>query len=168
MKGFQSVDPKEITENWFQAFSKETPLLTAGTKEKFNTMTIGWGTVGYIWSKPIAEVLVRPSRYTYEFVEQEDYFTISFFGKDYRKEMGLCGSKSGRDIDKVAETGFTPIVENNKIAFEEARMVLVCKKIYQHNLDKNTFRDENSSTTFYADGDWHVVYYGEIVEAYIK
>ena len=129
---------ESIQTNPFEKFSKEWALVTAGTKEKFNSMTIGWGTMGTLWSTPVVTVFVKPIRYTWQFLEKSDYFTVSFYDPKYKKALGIMGSKSGRDCDKVKEAGLTPKFLENGITFEEAKETYVCKKIYfeQFNREK--------------------------------
>ena len=104
----KKLEVKDLKENFFEAIGKEWMLVTAGTKEKFNTMTASWGGIGWLWNKPVAFVFIRPERYTYEFVEKNDYLTLSFLGEENKKIHAVCGSKSGRNIDKVKETGLKP------------------------------------------------------------
>ena len=168
MKEFRSLDAMDLTENWFQSFYKETPLLTAGNKDSLNTMTIGWGLCGIMWSKPVALVAVRQERYTHEFMEKNDYFTISFFDSDYQAELLLCGTKSGRDIDKIKETGLHPIYHDDYTYFAEARLVLVCKKIYKTNFLEEGFVDTDIIEKRYPDYSFHSEYYGEIIQVLSK
>ena len=100
---------------------KEWALLTAGKKDKFNTMTISWGGLGTIWNKPVATIYVRPNRYTYQFIEDNEYFTISFYNEGYRRDLGILGSKSGRSLDKISLTNLTPKFLSNGISFNEAK-----------------------------------------------
>ena len=106
MKKFKEIKPEELEFNPFRLIGKDWMLITAGTEEKFNTMTASWGSVGILWNKPAVTIYVRPTRYTYEFVEKYDEFTISFFSEEYRSALNFCGSKSGRDYDKALETHF--------------------------------------------------------------
>ena len=129
----------KIVINPFEKFYKQWALVTAGTKEKFNSMTIGWGTMGTLWSTPVVTIFIKPVRYTWEFVEKSDYFTVSFFENKYKKALGIMGSKSGRDCDKVKLSGLTPKFLENGITYEEATETFVCKKIYCHQMDKDKF-----------------------------
>lgn len=106
---FQEIDIREIKENAIRLIRDEWALITAGDQKKWNTMTVSWGGIGELWGKDVAMIFIRPQRYTYEFIEREDYFTMSFFEKEYKKALSLCGSKSGRDIDKAKEAGLTPL-----------------------------------------------------------
>ena len=105
----KEISIRELNGNFVKMLSEDWALLTAGKDDRFNTMTVSWGGVGELWNKDVAFLFVRPQRYTYQFIENNDYFTLSFFGGEYKKELGICGSKSGRDIDKTEATGFTPI-----------------------------------------------------------
>ena len=105
----KKLEVKDLKDNFFEAIGKEWMLITAGTKEKFNTMTASWGGIGWLWNKPVAFVFVRPERYTYEFIEKSDYLTLSFLGEENKKIHAVCGSKSGRNTDKVKETGLKPV-----------------------------------------------------------
>ena len=101
------IDPKAIDQNVFSLIGEKWMLITAGTAERCNTMTASWGGLGVIWGAPAATCYIRPQRYTKEFVDREEYFTLAFFGEEYRDALALCGSKSGREVDKVKECGFT-------------------------------------------------------------
>ena len=145
------------------ALDKEWALLTCGEKEKFNTMTISWGGLGTLWHKPVVTVYVRPTRYTYEFMENNQYFTISFYNDEYKKDLGVLGSKSGRDIDKISLTKLTPEILDNAISFQEAKLTIVCKKIYFQDLDiKNIPQDEINK--FYKTESVHRMYIGEVID----
>ena len=150
------------------AIDQEWAVLTAGEKEKFNAMTISWGGLGTIWNKPVVTVYVKPIRYTYEFMESNEYFTISFYNEEYRKDLGILGSKSGRDLDKVALTNLTPEFLENAISFKEAKLTIVCKKIYFQDLDIKNI-DINSIPQseidrFYKTEPAHRMYIGEVID----
>ena len=112
----------------FRVFDKQWALVTAGSLDDYNTMTISWGGLGTLWSRPVATVYVKPIRYTYQFLEKNEYFTVSFFPEEYKKDLGILGSKSGRDGDKVALTGLTPKAVEHGVGFEQASATLICKK----------------------------------------
>ena len=153
----------EFTTDIFQQFDKKWALLTAGTQDKFNTMTISWGGLGTIWNKPVATVYVRLSRYTHEFMDDNEFFTVSFYPEAYRKELGVLGSKSGRDIDKMKESGLTARVLENGVTFEEAEVTLVCRKLFKQTLLPENM-PEDIAKTMYGDGDLHDMYIGEVVD----
>lgn len=144
-------------------------LLTAGDLNKFNTMTIGWATTGVIWGKDVVIVYVRPSRYTYEFMEENELFTVSFYDEKYKKEIGYLGVKSGRDTNKVADCNFHPIDFNGSTTFEEANLSILCKKLYYQDLDDKMI-PEDIKKRYYQnkkDGnyeDFHRIYIGEIID----
>ena len=142
---------------------KEWALLTCGKKEKFNMMTISWGGLGTLWHKPIATIYVRPNRYTNEFIENNDYFTLSFYDEEYKKDLGFLGSKSGRDIDKISYTNLTPEFIDNGITFKEANLTIVCKKIYFQDLDKKNI-PKTEIDRFYNNEPVHRMYTGEVID----
>ncbi len=154
----------------FQCFQKRTPLLTAGDDRVCNTMTIGWGQLGTLWNLPVCTVYVRPERYTYQFMEAQDYFTVSFLPEDRRDALRLCGSKSGRDLDKIGACGLTVCRgAGNAPFFGEAELVLVCKKLFAQDLTPESVRDARVDRSYSpAMGGWHRMYTGEVVEVYAR
>lgn len=163
MPKFVELDPLELQDNMFRRIGREWMLITAGKPEKFNTMTASWGGVGVLWNTNVTFSFVRPSRYTYTFMEQEKYYTLSFFGADCRRALQFCGSKSGRDVDKIAETGLTPVFDAPAPYFAEAELVLVCRKLYTQDLDTERLLDPALMAN-YKDGDVHRMYVGEITK----
>ena len=147
----------------FSQFDKKWALLTAGNKDSFNTMTISWGGMGTLWGKPVATTYVRSSRYTHEFMDKEDYFTISFYPEDYKKILGVMGSQSGRDIDKMNYEGLTAKEVNGAITFEEAEITLVCKKLFKQELNLENIPQEFVEAFYIGDAP-HDMYIGEVVE----
>lgn len=141
-------------------------LLTSGdyAAGKYNAMTVSWGALGCMWNKPFAQVVVRPQRYTFEFIEAYPTFTLSAFPRSYRKALNLLGSKSGRDSDKLREAGLTPEPAAHVAAptFAEAELVLECRKLYWHDYDPTHFIDPGIDRN-YPNKDYHRVYYGEIL-----
>ena len=127
----EKIDPAWITENIISLIGREWMLVTAGDASRFNTMTASWGGVGYLWNKPVVFVFVRPERYTFEFIERCDCFTLSFLCEEYREAYKVCGSRSGRDTDKVKEAGLVPFVTPlGNVTFEQSRLTLECRKLY--------------------------------------
>jgi flavin reductase (DIM6/NTAB) family NADH-FMN oxidoreductase RutF len=145
-------------------------LVTAGNSEKFNTMTANWGGAGYLWNRPVVFIFVRPERYTYGFIENSDGFTLSFFDEKYHDALNLCGSKSGRDCNKVAEAGLTPFfTEAGNPAFTEAGLVIECRKLYASRLTKDAFIDSEPLKTHYSTGgNLHKLYSAEIVRVWTR
>ena len=147
----------------FSQFDKKWALLSAGTKENHNSMTISWGGLGTIWNKPVATVYVRPVRYTYEFMNENDYFTVSFYSEDYKKALGVMGSKSGRDTDKDAEAGLTAKEAGNSVTYEEAEVTLLCKKIYYQDMEEDKI-PADVLEKLYSEEPVHRLYIGEVVD----
>lgn len=165
----QKINPKEIDENVIRLIGDEWMLVAAGDREKFNMMTASWGSMGFLWNKPVVMVFVRPQRYTYEFTEKGDMLTLSFFGEQYRRALNVCGSVSGRDTDKVKESGLTPyFTEAGNPAFEEASLVLECRKLYVDFLKGEAFVDSKIVDAQYRQKDFHKMYVVEIVNAWVK
>lgn len=162
---FKEISPKEISDNLIKAISDEWMLITAGDREGYNMMTASWGFAGEMWGSDSVIAMIRPQRYTMKFVEESDYFTLSFYG-DKREIHKVCGSKSGRDVDKTAETGLTPIFSDNTVYFEEARLVLICKKQYLDTLREECFIDKEPLRWY--DGDFHNMIIGKIEKVLIK
>lgn len=162
----KNVTPDELNLNVFKTFSKDWMLLTAGDFEEkqFNTMTIAWGSFGTMWNKPFAMVVVRPGRFTYEFMEEYNSFSLCAFPEEYKKSLNLCGTISGRDSDKIKMAQLTPqaSLKITAPAFEEANLVLECKKMYYQNFDNKNFIDP-SIEKLYPEKDYHRVYFGELV-----
>lgn len=148
--------------NIFKKFNKDWALLTVGDKNKYNTMTISWGTLGTLWHKEVVIVFVRKSRYTHELIDNNEYFTVSFYSDEYRKDLGLLGSVSGRDKDKVSLTKLTPKFLDNTTTFKEAKETLVCKKLYSQDMDINSIPGDIKDK-LYSDSDIHTIYIGEVV-----
>ena len=165
---FRSIDPKSLTDSVFSLIGDKWMLITAGKEDACNTMTASWGGLGVIWGVPAATCYIRPQRYTKEFVDREEYFTLTFFGEEWRKALALCGSKSGRDIDKVKECGFTvKTAACGAPYFEEAELVLVCRKRFAQDMDPACIADEVKEK-WYPEKDYHAMYIGEIVEVLSK
>jgi len=164
----KKVNPEEITDNVFKLVGKDWMLITAGTKAKFNTMTASWGGLGILWGKKICFCTIRPQRYTYEFVESSDTFTLSFFDDKYRSALNICGIQSGRDTNKIADAGITPIELSAKaVSFDEARLVIECKKLYYQDINPDNFLDPDIDKN-YPNKDYHRMYIGEIVNCYLR
>jgi flavin reductase (DIM6/NTAB) family NADH-FMN oxidoreductase RutF len=167
-KIFTATDLDKLNENVFSLIDKDWMLITAGVKNSFNTMTASWGGLGILWNRPVAFSFVRPTRHTYGFMEKNDGYTLSFYSQEYRKALELCGSKSGRDIDKVKEAGLTPLTgQTGAIYFEQARLVLECRKIYFQDIEPQKFLDTEIIKN-YPLKDYHRMYVGEIVNCLIK
>lgn len=163
---FYEIDPKDIKGNAVKMISDEWMLITAGDRNGYNMMTASWGFVGEMWNKDCAIAAIRPQRYTMDFVEKSDLFTLSFYG-DRKDIHAVCGKLSGRDVNKTELCGLTPIFSDNSVYFEEARLVLVCKKRYCRQLSADSFT-QGDAVEIYPNDDRHNMIIGEIVKAYEK
>lgn len=165
---FKEIEPASLNENVFKMIGDEWFLITAGNKESFNTMTANWGGMGFLWNINVCFIFVRPSRYTYVFTETSDFFTLSFFGEEYREALDYCGANSGRDVDKVKEYSFNPVeVIPGAISFKEASLVLTCRKLYYDDIKPENFIEKKLDKN-YTQKDYHRMYIGEIVKAYVN
>ena len=164
----REIRAEELKLNPFTKIGSEWMLITAGDEEKHNTMTAAWGGLGFLWKKNVAIAYIRPQRYTREFVDANDKFTLSFFGDSHRDALTLLGRKSGRDGDKIAESGLTAIPVDATTAFAEAELVLVCKKLYRQEMDPACFLDKSLDAQCYAEHDYHIMYVGEIEKVLVK
>ena len=166
---FKKIDISELSFNPFKKIGKEWMLLTGGSIDNFNTMTASWGQLGVIWNKNVLTCYIRPNRYTYDFVERSECFTASFFGEEFRKALSFCGSHSGRDCDKMAETGLVPVELDGCTGFEQADMVMVCRKLYSYDLKEEGFlTDDGFPEKFFGTDPYHRAYIAEIVGVYVK
>ena len=164
---FQKIDPKALDFNPFSAIGDRWMLITAGTPDHCNTMTASWGGVGILWGVPMATCYVRPQRYTNQFMKEGEYFTLSFFDEKYRPQLNLCGTKSGRDVDKVKECGFTvAAAAGGAPYFEQAELVLVCRKRMEMPMDPAAVPEDVKEKSYHDD--FHDIYWGEIVEVLKK
>lgn len=166
---FVKIDPKDMDGNVFQRIGEQWMLITAGNKDACNTMTASWGGLGVLWGLPVATAYIRPQRYTKGFVDREKYFSLSFYGEEYRKELALCGRESGRDIDKVKECNFTTEYGlGDTPYFAQAELVLICEKLYADELKPENFIVQEHNERCYPEKDWHTFYIGRIVEVLKK
>ena len=165
---FKKIELSEWNGNPFNAIGKDWFLLTAGTQETgFNFMTASWGQMGILWNQPSVTCYVRKSRYTYDFMEKQDTFTLAFFPESNRDALKFCGANSGRDFDKIKETGLHPVNLEGGVGFEEAKLVLVCKKQFAADMDTNAL-PQNIADAFYSKDAAHKMYIGAILAAYVQ
>ena len=163
----KEITPTEIKENLIDLIKNQWFLVTAGNAQACNTMTASWGFVGNIWNRPVAVTLVRPQRYTYEFMEKENTFSLCFFDNAYKEVLTMCGTQSGRDIDKIEASGLTLNYSQAAPYFEEAKLVLICRKIAVSDIDPTQFLDEAIDKN-YPLKDYHRSYTGEILKVLEK
>ena len=152
----------EFNTEIFGLFKKRWGLVTVGDEKKFNTMTVSWGGLGTIWGKPVATVYVRTSRYTHEFMDNYEYFTVSFYPEDKKKILGVLGSKSGRDIDKMHDSGLTPVKAGESMTFKEAEATIVCKKLFKQRMELSNI-PQDIIEQYYSTDAPHDMYIGEVV-----
>lgn len=162
------IDIKSLQENAVSMFDDKWCLITAGNKDSYNTMTASWGAMGELWNKDVCFIFIRPQRYTLEFTEREELFTLSFFGEEYKKALAFCGRNSGRDCDKAKETGLTPMEIDGSMSFEESETVIVCKKLFYQDIDPQGFVDKTIDGVCYPEKDYHRMYVGEVIGCYKK
>ena len=159
---FKNISPYDLTQNPFQLIGKDWMLITAKNGDKINTMTASWGGVGILWNKPVAFVFVRPTRYTFEFIENCDTFSLNFLPSEFKKELSYCGTVSGRDEDKIKKCGFTVSEEIATPYFEESDTVFICRKHYADMLSCEGFIKPEMDAECYADKNYHKLYIVEI------
>ena len=147
----------------FEFFDKQWALLTAGDADKFNTMTISWGGLGTLWNKPVATVYVRTSRLTHDYMDDNEYFTVSFFSESYKKTLSVLGSKSGREMDKMHVDGLTAVPAGESVTFKEAEITLVCRKLFKQSVDVDKM-PADVVDRFYNGIAPHDMYIGEVVD----
>ncbi len=172
-----SINPEQFNSNLFELFSQQWFLLTAGdfVSGEVNTMTVSWGLLGYLWNRPVATVVVRPQRWTMKFIEKYDSFTLSAFPETMRGALELCGSKSGRGTNKIADAGLT-MIESEHIdapGFAEAELIIECRKLYTGELTPKGFSNKNIPKEIYEQDDFHKIFIGGIehisaIEKYVN
>ena len=162
----RKVEYGSLSLNPFDILNKEWMLLSAGNETDFNTMTISWGALGYIWGAPAATVYVRKSRYTHEFIEKNEVFSLTVLKEGYSEQLNRLGSKSGREIDKMLDTGLNPVFIDGCPTFEQAKLVFICKKKFTNEIFEQGFVYEETLDKFYKGRDMHTMYIGEIIACY--
>lgn len=168
MNQFQKITPDQITQNTFKLIGSDWMLVTAKNEDKVNTMTASWGGLGVMWGKKVAFVVIRPGRYTKEFVDAADTLSLTFFESDFKKKLSYLGSVSGRDENKIKKAGLTVALEENTPYFEEGKLVLICKKLFVQTYEPSSFLDDNLLTQWYPEKDYHTLYIVEITDILTK
>ena len=163
---YKTVDPRSIKDNLIKCFAEEWALITAGNREDYNMMTASWGFAGEMWGNDSIAVVVRPQRYTMDYIEKSDYFTVSFYG-DNKAIHKVCGSKTGREINKTKEANLTPVANEKYVYFKEARMVLVVKKQFVQQISEDAFIDKTVIDKWYPEKDYHNMIIGKIEKVLI-
>ena len=155
--------PAEMAGNPFSMIGDEWMLITAGDETRCNTMTASWGGLGVLWNKPVSFIFVRPQRYTRSFIEAQEKYTLSFFDPEWKKQLGYLGRVSGRDENKIENAGLTVAFSDGAPCFEQARLVLVCRKLYRQDLEQACFVDSKTDRDSYPEQDYHRLYVGEVL-----
>lgn len=167
----KEINYKEMSFNPFNLIGGEWMLISAGNAQSgCNTMTASWGHLGCLWGNndPTAVVYIRPSRYTKEFVDKEPFFTLCVMEKSFKKQMAYLGSVSGRDEDKISKAGLTPVYADGTVYFEQAKLVLICRKMYQSELQESGFIYKETIDACYPQRDFHTMYVGKIEKILIR
>ena len=167
-KLFKEIKPEQLTENPFKRFNKDWTLITAKKDDKVNTMTASWGGVGIMWNKNVAFIVIRPQRYTKEFVDASETFSLSFYDDEYKKKLSYLGTVSGRYEDKIKNVDFTIAQDNNTPFFTEANTVLICKKLLSTPFTEQDFIDKSLIDKNYPSKDFHTLYIAEIEKVLVK
>lgn len=158
------VHVKQINDNMFKLLDDDWMLISAGNKTEFNTMTASWGAFGMLWNKPVAICFIRPQRYTFDIMNNSGFFTLSFFSSEYQNVLNFLGNTSGRTINKIEESQLTPaFTKNESVYFTESRLVLECRKIYEHQINGDNFLLPGFKDEIYPTGDFHKMFVGEII-----
>lgn len=167
----KEINYKEMKFNPFNLIGDEWMLVTAGDEQSgCNTMTASWGHLGCLWghNDPTAVIYLRPSRYTKQFVDEEPYFTLCVMDKSFKKQMAYLGSVSGRDEDKIAKAGLTPVYADGGVYFKEAKLVLLCKKLFAQELQEDSFLSQDVIDKNYPQRDFHTMYVGKIEKVMVR
>lgn len=167
----KEINYKEMQFNPFNLIGNDWMLVTAGNQQSgCNTMTISWGHLGCLWghNDPTAVIYIRQSRFTKQFVDAEPFFTLSVMDSSFKKQMAYLGSASGRNEDKIAKSGLTPVYADNAVYFEEAKLVLICKKLYQSELQESGFLYQDTIDANYPQRDFHTMYVGKIEKVLVR
>lgn len=165
---FHEISAEELSLNPFTLLSKDWMLVTAGDAQSRNTMTASWGGLGELWGKHVSTVYIRPQRYTLEFIERQEYYSLCFFDATHREALNLCGTKSGKDCDKEKEAGLTAVCSDLAPYYEEAQLVFLCRKMYRQDMTADSFLDKAALDRWYPEKDLHRIFVGEIVKTLKK
>ena len=165
---FKEVKAEELELNPFEKIGSEWLLITAGDGEKSNTMTASWGAMGVMWGKNAVTVYIRPQRYTKEFVDREELFTISVLPESLRKALNYCGTVSGKGINKIKEAGLTPYPVEGTVGIQEADLIMVCRKMYHEVIKPECFDVKENDEKWYPERDYHMMYIAEVVKVLVK
>ena len=165
---FKEIKATEIKENGIDLLANQWGLVTAGTEAGYNTMTVSWGAIGELWGKDAVACFIRPQRHTMSFIEENETFSLSFLKDSHRDILDFCGTHSGRDCDKAAETGLVPVFSDGTTYFEQAKLVIICKKMAVSEITPDSFLDSEIDEKFYPDKDYHKVFVASIEKVLVN
>ncbi|MFW5648301.1 MAG: flavin reductase [Candidatus Alkaliphilus sp. MAG34] len=168
MSKFIEVKPEEFNGNPFKLIGRDGMLITAARDGKVNTMTAGWGGFGVMWGRNVAYAVIRPQRYTKEFVDSSDTFSLTFFGSDKKEMLNYLGTTSGRDEDKIKKSNLTVIYDDATPYFEEATVAVLCKKLFTQDYKPESFIEKGIIDRWYPASDFHTLYIAEIIKIFVK
>lgn len=167
MLNLEEQNVQDFICNPFSKIGKEWMLITAGNKEKYNTMTASWGSLGIMWGKNVAFTFIRPQRYTKEFIDSHNTFSLCFFDEKFKKDLSYLGTISGRNEDKISKTNLSIDFIDNTPYFKEASLILICKKLYLQELNSSCFIESSLDQQWYESKDYHTMYISEIEKIYV-
>lgn len=162
MSTLNELSVESLSFNPFTKIGKEWMLITAGTEEQANTMTASWGGLGVMWGKNVVFVVVRETRYTKEFIDNNNSFSLTFLGEEYRSSLNYLGTVSGRDENKIEKSGLHLSYVNDVPYLAEGKLVFTCKKMSATPITPEHFLDGTIEEKWYKDGNLHTLYIGEI------
>lgn len=162
---FSSIQPEEFERSPFKMIGKDWMLIAAQKDGKVNAMTAAWGGLGVMWGKNVAFIVIRKSRFTKEFVDGANGFSLTFFDHEkYGKMLGYMGNTSGREEDKIKRSGLNVLHHGDVPYFAESKTTMICKKLAMQPLPAESFLDMEIDEKWYGDKDYHDLYIGEVVE----
>lgn len=164
----KEINIESLNKNACQMIGKEWMLVTAAKDGEVNTMTASWGGLGVMWGKNVAFIVIRPQRYTKEFIDASDTLSLTFYDEDRKKDLSYFGSVSGRDEDKISKAGYTVKFDGETPYFEEANTVMIVRKLYEQEYRPECFIDKEAEAKWYPDKDYHTMYICEIEKVMVK
>ncbi len=168
MQGFKEISPKELQENTFKLIGKDWMLVSAESNGLVNTMTASWGAMGVMWAKNVVFVVLRPQRYTKELVDESGRFSLTFYNDEFKSKLNYLGTVSGRDEDKIQNSGLSLEFYDGIPYFNEARLAVFCKNLYKQKYAPENFVDEKLIDLWYQKSDFHTLYIAEIEKVLVK
>lgn len=164
---FHEIKPDQIENNPFQLIGKDWMLISAAREGKVNTMTASWGGLGIMWQKNVCYIVIRPQRYTKEFIDASDTFSLTFLPGNHKKQLAYLGAVSGRDEDKIEKSGLTLAFDEGIPYFTEGSMVMQCRKLFAQDYQPESFINLDPAE-FYPLKDFHTLYIGEIIKVLVR